>query len=133
VPPSRYRNKRQNINGLAKDRPFFYALISPKITFSHESEHVLEHDLSTKSNFSAPKIYTAKGDLSKRWYVYFSFRDPITKKLVRMKNIYGKANNYKTKADTLTILTSYRKNLLKLLKEGYSPFEKNEKLKNPID
>jgi len=46
-----------------------------------------------------------------------------------MKNIYGKANNYKTKADRLTILTSYRKNLLKLLKEGYSPFENNEELK----
>ena len=96
------------------------------ITIEHESEHVLEHDLSTKSNFSAPKIYTAKGDLSKRWYVYFSFRDPISKKLVRMKNIYGKANNYKTKADRLTILTSYRNNLLKLLREGYSPFEKKE-------
>ncbi|APQ18771.1 tyrosine-type recombinase/integrase [Maribacter hydrothermalis] len=96
------------------------------ITFEHESEHVLEHDLSTKSNFSAPKIYTAKGDLSKRWYVYFSFRDPVTKKLVRMKNIYGKANNYKTKADRLTVLTSYRKNLLKLLREGYSPFEKKK-------
>jgi integrase len=94
------------------------------ITIEHESEHVLEHDLSTKSNFSAPKIYTAKGNLSKRWYVYFSFRDPISKKLVRMKNIYGKANNFKTKADRLTILTSYRSNLLKLLKEGYSPFEK---------
>jgi len=48
VPPSRYRNKRHNINGLAKARPFFYALNSPMITFSHESEHVLEHDLSTK-------------------------------------------------------------------------------------
>ncbi|MFX0557249.1 hypothetical protein ACOCEA_10640 [Maribacter sp. CXY002] len=41
-----------------------------------------------------------------------------------MKNIYGKAYNYKTKADRLTILTSYRKNLLKLLREGFSPFEK---------
>lgn len=88
-----------------------------------------EHDLSTKSNFSAPRIYTAKGDISKSWYVYFSFRDPITKKLVRMKNVYGKANNYKTKTGRLTILTSYRKNLLKLLKEGYSPFEKNKELK----
>ncbi|TLP70115.1 hypothetical protein ES765_21490, partial [Maribacter sp. ACAM166] len=96
------------------------------ITNEHESEHVLEHDLSTRSNFSAPKIYTAKGDLTKRWYVYFSFRDPSTKKLVRMKNIYGKANNYKIKADRLTILTSYRRNLLKLLKEGYSPFEKRK-------
>ncbi|MUH36956.1 site-specific integrase [Zobellia amurskyensis] len=93
------------------------------IRIEHESEHVLEHDLSTKKNFSTPKIYTAKGDLSKRWYVYFSFRDPVTKKLVRMKNIYGKANNYTTKADRLAILSSYRSNLLKLLKEGYSPFE----------
>lgn len=44
------------------------------ITIEHETEHDLEHDLSTKPNFSVPKIYTAKGDLSKRWYVYFSFR-----------------------------------------------------------
>ena len=91
------------------------------IKIEHESEHDLEHDLSTKPNFSVPKIYTAKGDLSKRWYVYFSFRNPKTNKLERMKNIYGKANNYKTKADRLTILTSYRKNLLKLLRAGYSP------------
>ncbi|SHK12700.1 hypothetical protein SAMN04488007_2095 [Maribacter aquivivus] len=99
------------------------------ITIEHESEHDLEHDLSTKPNFSAPKIYTAKGDLSKRWYVYFSFRDPISQKLMRMKNIYGKANNYKTKADRLTILTSYRKNLLKLLRAGYSPLE-NQSVNN---
>gem|GEM_PF-4567551 len=35
------------------------------ITFEHKSEHVLEHDLSNTKNFSAPKIYSAKGDLSK--------------------------------------------------------------------
>ncbi|WP_445711972.1 hypothetical protein [Flavobacterium sp.] len=26
--------------------------------------------------FSTPTIYTANDDLSKRWYVYFSFRNP---------------------------------------------------------
>lgn len=93
-------------------------------TIEHESEHVLEHDLSIKSNFSVPKIYTAKGDLSKRWYVYFSFLNPETNKMQRMKNIYGKANKFNTKADRLTILTAYRSNLLKLLREGHSPFEK---------
>ena len=31
------------------------------IKIEHKSEHVLEHDLSTKRNFSVPKIYTAKG------------------------------------------------------------------------
>ena len=79
------------------------------ITFEYENEYESAYDLSLKRNFSAPNIYTAKGDLSKRWYVYFLFRDSITKKLVRMKNIYGKANNFKTKADRLTILTSTNK------------------------
>ncbi|MFG6686030.1 hypothetical protein ACGK9U_05565 [Mariniflexile sp. HNIBRBA6329] len=47
--------------------------------FEHESEHDLEHDsvhnLQIKKFFSTPKIYSANGDLSKRWYVYFSFRN----------------------------------------------------------
>jgi len=95
------------------------------VTFEHKSEHVLEHNLSNPKNFSAPKIYTAKGDLSKRWYVYFTFRNPETEKLERMKNVYGKANLYKTKEDRLAVLSVYRKNLLQLLKEGYNPFEDN--------
>ena len=33
---------------------------------------------SAMKNFTVPKIYTAKGDLSKRWYVYYSFRHPDT-------------------------------------------------------
>ncbi len=62
------------------------------ITLEHESEHVLEHDLSNRKNFSVPKIYTAKGDITKHWYVNISFRNPKTLKLQRMKNVYGKAN-----------------------------------------
>ena len=99
------------------------------ITFEHESEHVfeydLEHNLSSKKYFSAPKIYNANGNINKRWYVYFSFRNPETGKLQRMKNIYGKANLYKTKEDRLSVLTMYRRRLLKLLREGYNPFEDN--------
>lgn len=95
------------------------------LTFEHESEHVLEHNLPLKNHFSAPKIYTAKGDLSKRWYVYFSYRNPQTGRLQRLQNIYGKANNHKTKEDRLFVLTVYKRNLLKLLKEGFNPFEDN--------
>ncbi len=98
------------------------------LTFEHESEHVLEHDLSNKKLFSVPKIYNANGNLSKRWYVYFSYRNPNTGKLERMKNIYGKTNLYKTKEDRLSILSAYRRKLLKLLKKGYSPFEDNSAL-----
>ncbi|MFL1013228.1 tyrosine-type recombinase/integrase [Flavisericum labens] len=108
------------------------SLLNDFLTFEHRSEHVfahdLEHDLSKKPQFSSPKIYTANGDLSKRWYVYFSFRNPETGKLERMKNIYGIANTHKKKEDRLAVLTVYRKRLLILLKKGYSPFENNEHL-----
>jgi len=59
------------------------------LTFNHKSEHIfahnlehdLEHDLSKKPLFSSPKIYTANGNLNKRWYVYFTFRNPESGKL----------------------------------------------------
>lgn len=98
------------------------------ITFDSRNEHDLEHDLKIKKKFSAPKIYDASGDLTKRWYVYFSFRNPTTGKLERMKNIYGKANQYKSKEDRIAVLSIYRNNLLKLLNEGYSPFKDNSEL-----
>ncbi|PQJ81500.1 tyrosine-type recombinase/integrase [Polaribacter glomeratus] len=103
------------------------------ITFNSKIEHDLEHDLEHKKLFSPAKIYSANGNLSKRWYIYFSFRNPKTGKLERMQNIYGKANIYKTKEERLQVLTSYRKNLLILLKKGYNPFENNEKLYQEIN
>ena len=99
--------------------------IQEYLIFNSKIEHDLEHDLEHKKQFSVPKIYSAKEDLSKRWYVYFSFRNPKTGKLERMQNIYGKANLYKTKEERYLILTSYRKNLLILLKKGYNPFKNN--------
>jgi integrase len=81
-----------------------------------------------KKNFSVPKIYTANGDLTKRWYLYFSYRNPETGKLQRMKNIYGKTNTYKTKEERLSVLTAYRKKLVQLLKIGYNPFVDNTDL-----
>ena len=48
----------------------------PKLKELLTFEHVFEHDLLLKKNFSTPKVYTANGDLKKRWYVYFSFRNP---------------------------------------------------------
>ncbi|WP_158850421.1 hypothetical protein [Algibacter sp. L1A34] len=95
------------------------------ITFEHENEHDLEHTLAHKKDFSIPKIYNANGNLAKRWYVYFSFRDPKTGRLKRMKNIYGAANSHKNKEDRLALLTRYRRRVLKLLQEGYNPYIDN--------
>ena len=99
--------------------------ITELVTFEFQNEHDLEHDLEHKKKFSEPKIYDASGDLSKRWYIYFSYLNPKTGKMKRMKNIYGKANSQRTKENRYALLTLYRKRLVQLLKEGYDPYSDN--------
>jgi integrase len=79
--------------------------------------------LTAKKNYSTPKIYDANGDLSKRWYLYFSFRNPQTGLLAKQTPIYGNANAFKTKQERYEILNAYRKSLLALLEEGLSPYD----------
>lgn len=98
------------------------------ITLEFINEHDLEHDLEHKSKYTTPKIYDANGDIKQRWYVYFSYRNPQTGKLKRMKNIYGNANKFKTKADRYRILGLYKQRLTKFLRQGYNPFEDNTQL-----
>jgi integrase len=91
-------------------------------------EHRIEHDLEHKKQFSAPKIYNANGDLNKRWYVYYSFRNPISGKLERQKNVYGITNTFSTFEERMYVLSTYARNLLKLLEQGYSPYNDNTAL-----
>ncbi|OIQ30495.1 MAG: hypothetical protein BM564_03775 [Bacteroidetes bacterium MedPE-SWsnd-G2] len=102
------------------------------LTFEHKSEHRFEHtlnfNLKKDPDFSIPKIYDANGDISKRWYVYFRYLNPHTGKKVRQKNIYGIANKLKTKEDRMYVLLHYRRELLKLLTEGYNPYVDNTSL-----
>ena len=98
------------------------------ITFNSESAYESAYDLAVKKNYSTPKIYFANGDLKKRWYVYFSYKDPTTGKMKRVTPFYGDAQKHKTKEDRLFVLSAYRKKILELLKKGYSPFEDNTEL-----
>jgi len=97
--------------------------ISDLLIYEYEKEYSFEYRFKVKRSYSDPKIYTAKDDLKKRWYVYYSYRDPKTGRLKKMPPIYGNVNYYKTKSERLNILMSFQRNLLKLLKEGYNPFE----------
>ena len=78
------------------------------LTFENESAYDCAYDLQMKKNYSNPTIYDANGDLSKRWYVYFSYRNPETGKLKRMTPLYGEANKHKTKSDRIFVLTVYK-------------------------
>ncbi|WP_233267517.1 tyrosine-type recombinase/integrase [Algibacter sp. L1A34] len=98
------------------------------ITLDAQNEYESAYDLSVNKKFSTPKIYSASGDLKKRWYLYFSYRHPKTGKLKRVTPFYGNANKYKTKEERLSVLVTYRKVLLKLLKQGYNPYDNNTEL-----
>ena len=102
------------------------------ITFEYENEYESAYDLTIKRKYSSPKIYSAKGDLKKRWYVYFSFRDPKSGRMKRQTPFYGIANTFKTKEDRLSVLVIYRKVLLRLLKQGYDPYADNTDLHNSL-
>ena len=99
----------------------------PKFNVFLLNEYANAYVLTAKKNYSEPKIYDASGDLSKRWYVYFSFRNPQTNLLEKQTPIYGGANNFKTKQERYEVLNAYRKQLKKALEEGLSPYEDNEK------
>jgi integrase len=88
-----------------------------------KNEYKSEYDLRKLKQFSDPKIYDGKGDLSKRWDVYFSYRDPLTQKLKRQPPIYGEANKLKTKTERMEYLTTVKVVLKEMLKKGYNPYE----------
>lgn len=82
--------------------------------------------LYMKKKYSAPKIYNANGDLSKRWYVYYSFRDPKSDLLVRQPPVYAGVNELKTKAERTEAITILRKSVSVILENGYNPYIKDE-------
>jgi integrase len=104
------------------------SILNLMLTFDSENAYDYAYDYQMRKNFSNPTIYIANGDLTKRWYVYFSYRNPETGKLKRVTPIYGNVNKFKTKEERLYVLSIYRKKLLKLLKAGFNPFEDNTDL-----
>ncbi|WP_276987573.1 tyrosine-type recombinase/integrase [Capnocytophaga gingivalis] len=90
----------------------------------YATEYTFEYDMSNKGQFTKPKIYDAGGDLSKRWYIYYSYRHPHTGKLVRQNPIYLKINrSFKTLSQRRTVIRRLRDILERKLREGYNPYE----------
>ncbi|WP_418637043.1 tyrosine-type recombinase/integrase [Winogradskyella sp.] len=117
-----------------------------------QSVHENVHVFPMKSNYSEPKIYTGGVDvgswskltskekthaLRKDWYIYYSFRNPKTGKLVRQTNIKGGVNRYKNKRTRYHLLKVLKQSLEIVLQEGFNPYKDNETLiehlQNKID
>ncbi|MDX9789408.1 MAG: hypothetical protein RBT61_01115 [Candidatus Kapabacteria bacterium] len=78
-----------------------------------------------KKQYSEVKIYDAGGDISKRWYVYYSFRNPITGKLERQPYIDTGINTHKNHKDRISVAKSIKKAIEQALINGYNPYRNN--------
>ncbi|MFV8374025.1 tyrosine-type recombinase/integrase [Flavobacterium sp. GSP11] len=89
------------------------------LTKEHENAHVLSY----KKKYSVPSIYDANGDLSKRWYVYFSFRNPATDKLERQTHVYAGVNQFKTLKERKEAIKILAKAIETILENGFNPYD----------
>ncbi|RDI07027.1 tyrosine-type recombinase/integrase [Flavobacterium sp. AG291] len=85
------------------------------------------YDLNSyKKQYSEPKIEDCGGDLSQRWYVYYSFRNPDTGKLQRQTPIYTGLSQHKTITDRRAAAEVLRKTVKNILEGGFNPYVENE-------
>jgi integrase len=94
-----------------------------KIGHLLSNEYANAYDLSYKKKYSEPTIYDANGDLSKRWYVYYSFRNPITDKLERQTPVYSGVNLFTTLKERRAAIKILCNAVATILKNGYDPYD----------
>lgn len=75
--------------------------------------------------YTLPKIYHGGKDfdLTKRWYVYYSYKNPDTGIMTRQPPIYMNVNrDFSSITERMSRLKLIQKNLTDLLKKGFSPY-----------
>lgn len=72
-----------------------------------------------------PKVFDADGDLSKKWYVYFSYRDPVTGKMKRFRPTTG-INHHTKGTDRMEAAKKLSRRYYDRLRNGWSPFDNTE-------
>lgn len=78
----------------------------------------------SSQEFKEAKVYHGgkSYDLTKRWYVYYSFYNPETEKMERQTPItWGANRKFKTKTQRLAYLNSIKNFINRKLKEGWIP------------
>lgn len=94
----------------------------PSIYKLLQLEQETEHNLKRRKQYGKVSIFDANGDLSARWYVYYTFRNPETGYLERQPNIYLNINDYDTVRDRLKAAKIVKESTEKILEEGFNPY-----------
>lgn len=83
-----------------------------------------------------PRLFDAGGDLSKDWYIAYSFRHPYTHKFVRVREMKGLSKISQAKLSAMSeddkeaerrrryeIAPKLIEEIVKMIREGYNPFK----------
>ena len=81
-------------------------------------------------NYRLPKLYDAGGDLSRQWYVHYSFKHPETGKFERFKVFIS--TRIKTRVDRYDKARQVKIELKKKLLAGHNPFVCEDKQSRSI-
>lgn len=69
-----------------------------------------------------PKLYDANGNIRKKWFVYFSYRNPVDNKMTRFRIFEGFGTLY-TKKERYAHAEKLIANYTQKLNSGWNPFE----------
>lgn len=89
--------------------------------------HILPHNLEKKKQYGKISLFDWNNDLSQQWYVYYTFRNPDTKKLTRQNNIYGNINTFETIRERNKAAKIIMEALKTMLENGFNPYEDTAK------
>lgn len=101
------------------------ASLSLKIKNEYGKAYVFEN--VRKKLFSTPKIYNAANNMEVRWYVYFSYRNPVTGRLEKQTPIYSSVNSFHTIKERTKAIMILRNTVHQILKDGFNPYQDNDK------
>lgn len=95
-------------------------------------EYVSEYGFEMKKQYSGPYIFNAGGNLNKRWYIYYSFRNPQTGYLERQPYIDMGINQHKTVSERTKAARILQQSLKNLLENGFNPFNAEKEETNSV-
>lgn len=76
----------------------------------------------SKKQYSGPTIQDYNGDLTQRWYVYYSFRNPDSGLMERQTPLYVGINQHKSLRDRREAASVLLKTVKAILEAGFNPF-----------
>lgn len=82
--------------------------------------------------YKIPKLYSAGDNVSRRWFVYYSFINPESQKFVRFRE-YGNINKQKDLKKRHKEAEVLLQAINDLLRRGYNPFDDNSQVVSEIE